>query len=74
VLGDAIDHYEQTVGEELPDKLPMPLRSTSARASPAPLRHDDRGRLLRRAPDQLLPQEQTGGRVLKDRRLSRLLK
>src|SRR5512146_178595 len=26
VLGDAIDHYEQTVGEELPDKLPMPLK------------------------------------------------
>ena len=43
------------------------------RALPA-LRDDDRGRLLRRAPDELLPAEQTGGRVLKDRRLSRLLK
>src|SRR5215470_5190699 len=26
VLGDAIDHYEQTIDEELPDKLPMPLK------------------------------------------------
>ena len=36
VLGDAIDHYEETIGAEVPDKVPMPLRSTSARASPAP--------------------------------------
>jgi formamidopyrimidine-DNA glycosylase len=36
VLGDAIDHYEQTVPEQLPDKLPMPLQvHISARASPA---------------------------------------
>ena len=35
VLGDAIDHYEQVIGETVPDKLPMPLRSTGAKASPA---------------------------------------
>src|SRR5215211_238991 len=26
VLGDAIDHYEAVVGDEVPDKMPMPLR------------------------------------------------
>src|SRR5262249_20066140 len=26
VLGDAIDHYEETIGPDVPDKVPMPLR------------------------------------------------
>src|SRR5690348_15663788 len=26
VLGDAIDHYEETIGPEVPDKVPMPLK------------------------------------------------
>ena len=56
VLGDAIDHYEEVVGDEVPDKLPMPLQGPPARGRAVPaLRDDDRGRLLRRAPDQLLP-------------------
>src|SRR5262249_40626477 len=36
VLGDAIDHYEQTIGEELPDKLPMPLRIHKREGQPCP--------------------------------------
>ena len=56
VLGDAIEHYEEVVGEQVPDKLPMPLQGPQARGRALPaLRHDDRGRLLLRAPDQLLP-------------------
>ena len=56
VLGDAIDHYEETIGEQLPDKVADAAAGPQARG-PAlpPLRHDDRGRLLLRAPDQLLP-------------------
>ena len=57
VLGDAIDHYEETIGEEVPDKAAdaAPGPQARGRALPA-LRHDDRGRLLLRAPDELLPQ------------------
>src|SRR6185436_5993591 len=36
VLGDAIEHYEQTIGEELPDKLPMPLRVHKREGQPCP--------------------------------------
>ena len=43
------------------------------RALPA-LRHHDRGGLLSQHQTNYCPTEQTGGRVLKDRRLSRLLK
>ena len=38
------------------------------------LRDHDRGRLLREHQMNYCPKEQTGGRVLKDRRLSRLLR
>ena len=56
VLGDAIDHYEEVIGETVPDKLPMPLQRPPPRGRAVPaLRDDDRGRLLRRAPDELLP-------------------
>ena len=75
VLGDAIDHYEQTVGEELPDKLPMPLRIHKREGEPCP-RCGTTIEAVFFAEHQTnyCPQEQTGGRVLKDRRLSRLLK
>src|SRR3954471_16465380 len=26
VLGDALDHYEEVIGETIPDKMPMPLK------------------------------------------------
>jgi len=75
VLGDAIDHYEQTVGDELPDKLPMPLQVHKREGEPCP-RCGTTIEAVFFAEHQTnyCPKEQTGGRVLKDRRLSRLLK
>ena len=75
VLSNAIEHYEQTVGEELPDKLPMPLKVHKREGEPCP-RCGTRIEAVYFAEHQTnyCPKEQTGGRVLKDRRLSRLLK
>ena len=75
VLGDAIDHYEATIGEQLPDKPPKPLRVHKHEGEPCP-RCGARLEAVYFAEHQTTycPQEQTGGRVLKDRRLSRLLK
>jgi formamidopyrimidine-DNA glycosylase len=75
VLGDAIEHYEQTVGAELPDKPPKPLRIHKHEGEPCP-RCGTTLEAVFFAEHQTTycPQEQTGGRVLKDRRLSRLLK
>jgi formamidopyrimidine-DNA glycosylase len=75
VLGDAIDHYEQVVGEHVPDKLPMPLRVHRREGEPCP-RCQTTIEAVYFAEHQTnyCPQCQTGGRVLKDRRLSRLLK
>jgi formamidopyrimidine-DNA glycosylase len=75
VLGDAIEHYEETVGEALPDKLPMPLRIHKREGEPCP-RCGTTIEAVFFAEHQTnyCPKEQTAGRVLKDRRLSRLLK
>jgi formamidopyrimidine-DNA glycosylase len=75
VLGDAIDHYEETIGAELPDKLPMPLKIHKREGEPCP-RCGTKIEAVYFAEHQTnyCPEEQTGGRVLKDRRLSRLLK
>lgn len=75
VLGDAIEHYEQTLGPELPDKLPMPLRVHRREGEPCP-RCGTTIEAVFFAEHQTnyCPAEQTGGRVLKDRRLSKLLK
>jgi formamidopyrimidine-DNA glycosylase len=75
VLGDAIAHYEQTVDEALPDKLPMPLQVHKREGEPCP-RCGTKIEAVFFAEHQTnyCPEEQTGGRVLKDRRLSRLLK
>jgi formamidopyrimidine-DNA glycosylase len=75
VLGDAIEHYEEVVGEELPDKLPMPLQVHKREGEPCP-RCGTTIEAVFFAEHQTnyCPKEQTGGRVLKDRRLSRLLK
>jgi formamidopyrimidine-DNA glycosylase len=74
-LGDAIAHYEQVVTLPIPDKLPMPLQV-----------HRHEGELCPRCGTTLkavhfedyviayCPDCQTDGRVLKDRRLSRLLR
>jgi formamidopyrimidine-DNA glycosylase len=75
VLGGALDHYEEVVGDSLPDKAPMPLKVHRKQGEPCPRC----GTKLEAVhfKDYVMtycPQEQTGGRVLKDRRLSRLLK
>jgi len=75
VLGDAIEHYEETVGEELPDKLPMPLQVHKREGEPCPRCGTTiEAVYFSEHQTNYCPREQTGGRVLKDRRLSRLLK
>lgn len=75
VLGDAIDHYERTIGPEVPDKVPMPLQVHKREGEPCP-RCGTTIEAVFFSEHQMnyCPQEQTGGRVLKDRRLSKLLK
>jgi formamidopyrimidine-DNA glycosylase len=75
VLGDAIDHYEEVIGETVPDKLPMPLQVHRREGEPCP-RCETTIEAVYFAEHQTnyCPECQTGGRVLKDRRLSRLLK
>jgi len=75
VLGDAIDHYEDVIGETIPDKMPMPLQVHRREGEPCP-RCGTTIEAVFFAEHQMnyCPKEQTGGRVLKDRRLSRLLK
>jgi len=74
-LGEALDHYEATIGDTVPDKLPMPLEVHRRDGEPCP-RCATRIEAIH-FKDYVLcycPQEQTGGRILQDRRLSRLLK
>jgi formamidopyrimidine-DNA glycosylase len=75
VLGDAIDHYEEVIRDQVPDKLPMPLRVHRRQGEPCP-RCGETLEAVHFAEHvtTYCPAEQTGGRVLKDRRLSRLLK
>jgi hypothetical protein len=35
VLGRALDHYEEVIGDTIPDKMPMPLKVHATPASPA---------------------------------------
>ncbi len=75
VLGDAIDRYEETIGEELPDKLPMPLRVHKREGEPCPRCGTTiEAVFFSEHQTNYCPKEQTGGRVLKDRRLSKLLR
>jgi formamidopyrimidine-DNA glycosylase len=75
VLDGAIEHYERVVELPIPDKLPLPLQVHRHQGEPCPrcgttieaVHYEDYVMCY-------CPQEQTGGRVLKDRRLSRLLK
>jgi formamidopyrimidine-DNA glycosylase len=74
-LGGALAHYEEVVGLPIPDKLPMPLRVHRHEGEPCPRC----GQTLRSVhfEDYVIaycPACQTEGRVLKDRRLSRLLR
>ena len=75
VLGDAIDRYEETIGEQLPDKAPKPLRIHKHEGEPCPRCGTTlEAVFFSEHQTTYCPAEQTGGRVLKDRRLSRLLK
>ena len=75
VLGDAIDHYEQVISEQVPDKLPMPLQVHRRQGEPCPRCGATLAAVhFAEHVTTYCPEEQTGGRVLKDRRLSRLLK
>jgi formamidopyrimidine-DNA glycosylase len=75
LLGNVVKHYEGVIGEAIPDKMPMPLRVHRREGEPCP-RCGTTIEAVFFAEHQMnyCPQEQTGGRVLKDRRLSRLLK
>ena len=75
VLGGAIAHYEETIGPEVPDKVPMPLQVHKREGRPCPRCGTTiEAVFFSEHQTNYCPQEQTGGRVLKDRRLSRLLK
>jgi formamidopyrimidine-DNA glycosylase len=75
VLDGALRHYEEVVHLPIPDKLPLPLQVHRKQGEPCPrcgttieaVHYEDYVMCY-------CPAEQTGGRVLKDRRLSRLLK
>jgi len=74
-LEAAIEHYEDVVRIPIPDKLPLPLLVHRHQGEPCPrcgttieaVHYEDYVMCY-------CPAEQTGGKVLKDRRLSRLLK
>jgi formamidopyrimidine-DNA glycosylase len=74
-LDGAIAHYERVVTLPIPDKLPLPLEIHRRQGEPCPrcatiieaVHYEDYVMCY-------CPHDQTGGRVLKDRRLSRLLK
>jgi formamidopyrimidine-DNA glycosylase len=75
VLGDALARYGEVVELPIPDKLPMPLRVHRHEGEPCPRC----GTTLESVhfEDYVIaycPSCQTEGRVLKDRRLSRLLR
>jgi formamidopyrimidine-DNA glycosylase len=75
VLSDAIEHYEQTIPEQLPDKVPMPLQVHKREGQPCPRCGTTiEAVYFSEHQTNYCPAEQTAGRVLKDRRLSRLLK
>jgi formamidopyrimidine-DNA glycosylase len=74
-LGGAISRYEESVKLPIPDKLPMPLKVHRHEGEPCPRC----ARTLEAVhfEDYVIaycPTCQTGGRTLKDRRMSRLLK
>jgi formamidopyrimidine-DNA glycosylase len=74
-LGDALAHYQQVIKLPIPDKLPMPLTVHRHNGEPCP-RCGERIEAVFYE-DYVMcycPVCQTDGKVMKDRRLSRLLK
>jgi formamidopyrimidine-DNA glycosylase len=75
VLDGALEHYERVIELPIPDKLPMPLTVHRHQGEPCPRCGTPLAAV--NYEDYLMsycPSCQTDGRVLKDRRLSRLLK
>jgi formamidopyrimidine-DNA glycosylase len=75
VLGDAIAHYESALTLPIPDKLPMPLTVHRRNGEPCPRCGDQLEAVFYE--DYVMcycPTCQTEGKLMKDRRLSRLLK
>ncbi len=74
-LTAAIAHYENTIELPIPDKLPMPLQIHRREGEPCPRCSETlRAVYFEDYVIAYCPACQTDGRVLKDRRLSRLLK
>ncbi len=74
-LGEVIAHYEGTLSLPIPDKLPMPLTVHRRNGEPCPRCGDQLEAVFYE--DYVMcycPTCQTEGKLLKDRRLSRLLK
>jgi formamidopyrimidine-DNA glycosylase len=74
-IGEALAHYEQAIALPIPDKLPMPLTVHRRNGEPCPRCGDQLEAVFYE--DYVMcycPTCQTEGKVLKDRRLSRLLK
>jgi formamidopyrimidine-DNA glycosylase len=74
-LGGALEYYEQHVALPIPDKLPMPLSVHRRNGEPCPRCGDELEAVFYE--DYVMcycPTCQTEGKLLKDRRLSRLLK
>lgn len=75
ILGGALEHYEKVLKVPIPDKLPLPLTVHHHIGEPCPrcgtpiqgVHFEDHDMCY-------CPNCQTGGKLLKDRRLSRLLK
>ncbi|MGZ5308776.1 MAG: DNA-formamidopyrimidine glycosylase family protein [Solirubrobacterales bacterium] len=75
VLGETLDFYEQEIGEAVPDKMPMPLQVHRREGEPCPrCGATIEAVFFSEHQTNYCPQCQTDGRVLKDRRLSKLLK
>jgi formamidopyrimidine-DNA glycosylase len=75
ILGDAIDHYETTIGPHVPEKFELPLKIHKHEGDPCPRCGTPiEAVYFSEHQTNYCPNEQTGGRVLKDRRLSKLLK
>lgn len=74
-LRRAVDAYEENVSIPIPDKFPMPLTVHRRNGEPCPRCGTKLEAVFYE--DHIMcycPQCQTGGKILKDRRLSRLLK
>ena len=74
-LGRVVDHYEHAVALPLPEKFPKPTRVHSHQGEPCPNCETVLEAVFYE--DYVMtycPHCQTGGKILKDRRLSRLLK